>query len=248
MENKNYEKLFEAILEKDEKLIKVMKPNKARVFWGVVIGLFFTLFWLPIFAISALWETQGNQQFYVGVTTHFWTVLGIILGVMVFIISLSVLFQSLWYKKRFDAYTTKRILIRTGVIGVDFKSLEYKSLNASTVKVGLIDKMIRKNTGTIMFGSPSSPLAAFGRANMSGFSFIFIQNPYEVLKEVKEYMELKKAEIVPVQGAVQVNAQTTTKASTTDMAAELTKIEELKKSGVITDKEYEAMRKKTLGL
>jgi len=97
-------------------------------------------------------------------------------------------FYRAWYKKRAYAVTNKRIIVRGGIIGVDFKFLEYKSINATTVNVGITDKVSKTNTGTITFGSPASPI---GMVNANGivsnpFVFMHIENPYEEHKFIKQ--------------------------------------------------------------
>ena len=61
-------------------------------------------------------------------------------------------------------------------------SLDIKNIGASNVCVTFLDKIVRKNTGSIRFGSNSSPISN------SYYSFSNIENPYQVYKEIKEYM------------------------------------------------------------
>ena len=65
--------------------------------------------------------------------------------------------------------------------------LEY--IGATTVYVSLIDKLLGGKTGSIRFGSMSSPIN-----NSSGttYSFSSVLNPYETYKNVKEKIEKAK--------------------------------------------------------
>jgi len=93
-----------------------------------------------------------------------------------------------YYTKQAYACTNKRIIVRGGIIGTDYKFLEYKSINATTVDVGIIDKVSKNNTGTITFGSPATPI---GMRDASGqktnpFVFGYIEDPYEEHKKIKQ--------------------------------------------------------------
>ena len=56
-------------------------------------------------------------------------------------------------------------------------------LGAMTVNVSWADKLLRKNTGMISFGSMASPMVnSVGTA----FTFSYLNNPYETYKEIKK--------------------------------------------------------------
>ena len=77
------------------------------------------------------------------------------------------------------AYTNKRLIVRSGIWGVDFQSLEYKDITSTSVSVGFLDK--GGKTGTLVFVSPSTH-------NNMAIKFQFIEKPYETMKEIKEYI------------------------------------------------------------
>lgn len=82
------------------------------------------------------------------------------------------------YKNLYYAYTNKRLIVRSGIIGVDYASLEYKDLTSSSVNVGFLDKSC--NTGTLEFVNPS----AHGKPIL----FQYVEKPYELMKEIKDYI------------------------------------------------------------
>jgi len=79
------------------------------------------------------------------------------------------------------ACTNKRIIVRSGLMGVDYKFLEHKSINATTVNVGIFDKVSKTNTGTIIFSSPTTPINV-----INPFVFGSIEDPYEEHKKIKQ--------------------------------------------------------------
>ena len=139
------EHLFDNILEKDEYIIKVIKPSKGRYWKAPLFPFGIPLFW-----------------------PHFLILMALTLFTLPF-------FYARGYTNLYYAYTNKRLIVRSGIIGVDYRSLDYKFITASSVDVGLLDK--GSNTGSLSFKSPTSSI-----------SFSYVQNPYELMKEIKDYM------------------------------------------------------------
>lgn len=168
-------RLFDDVLEVDETIQKGYKPNKKKVFASYVF--FYILISLFCgFLILGLWldgEISQNEKIIGTCCTG---------AVVLVVVLLTMWFVSLYYKNSYYVYTNKRIIVRTGVFGVDFHSLDIKNIGASNVCVTFLDKIVRKNTGSIRFGSNSSPISN------SYYSFSNIENPYQVYKEIKEYM------------------------------------------------------------
>lgn len=167
------EKLFENILDKNETIIKVFKPNKLKLFVkSILMAVLFCLFTLvPIlFSMASGGFFYYNYIFFVG---------------MIFLIIIDVVFTILYYNNLYYAYTNKRVIIRTGIFGVDFKSLDMGMIGAVNVYVSFLDKILRKNTGSISFGSTSSPMVNY----TSMFRFSNLTTPYEIYKEIKNEID-----------------------------------------------------------
>lgn len=188
---------IELILDKDEQIIKQYKPNKTR---AVALGL---LSLIPLLLIGGLFLTisilqfnsviKFSQEFGDGTPLVAFMFLGfgvLILCTFVVIFLYSVVFTFVSYKKRLYCITNKRIIIRSGFIGVDFSALDIKAINSINVTVNFLDKWVKPNTGTITFGSASTPLVLQGKG-VSRFLFAHIENPYEVYKEIKEMSVIK---------------------------------------------------------
>jgi len=176
--------IFADILEKDEKVLKIWRPNATKFwcFWSLI--WFWSLVWFALIPIPMLFNENGWR----GVNTGFWIALGVCIGVIVFGILIGWITGALWLNKRHYAYTETRILVRGGIIGVDYKSLEFKSLTATVVRVSLLDKLVRKNTGSIRFGSAASPVLSLWSSHSNQYVFDHIEKPYDTLREIKEYM------------------------------------------------------------
>ena len=177
--------LFEPILDDDEEVIKVIRLHKGRAWFSTIVSLIlFSLVILPLGILMIIFHepTLPDEEDMMGfgiMLLCFWALVMLIAIVCV----------ALWCSKTVYAWTNKRVLIRTGYIGVDYKSLDLNMVGALSVNVNIIDKLLRKNTGTISFGSMASPMTT---QNISKFSFSFIHEPYQIYKEVKVYIDQKK--------------------------------------------------------
>jgi len=184
MDKEYKQKIFDPVLEKGEEIVGAFKPNRKKFWWQTWLTVFVCTVWFFLVPIALLFDETG----YVGVGTAFWVSFGIVMGITLITIAVAWLCGALWLKNTYYVYSDRRILIRTGIIGIDYKSLEYKSLNATVVRVSLIDKIVGKNTGTIKFGSPSSPVLNIWSGNSNQYMFCHIEKPYENMKIIKEHI------------------------------------------------------------
>lgn len=180
------ENMFDMILDSDEKIEKVFKPHKGKFMFSTLFGwvimlLMFAL--VAVFAILFPGEDVSVDKIY----------LLIPIGVFVASILIVWMFAEIYYKNLYFAYSNKRVIIRSGIFGVDYKSLDMSMIGAVNVYVSLIDKILKKNTGSIMFGSTASPIG-YGQTT-SIYKFNNIVNPYETCKEIKSFIDTYKKKI-----------------------------------------------------
>ena len=148
------DRLFDSILEKDEKIIKIIKPNKKR-YWKAPI--------FP-FAIPIFWP-------------HF-------LFFMAITLFTPPIFFVRNYKNSFYAYTNKRLIVRRGSMRAYFKTLDYKQVNETSVEVGILDKSKNTTTGSLVFKNSAK----------RKITFDYVENPYDLMNEIKEYMNTVNAD------------------------------------------------------
>lgn len=172
-------RVFDDVLEVGEKIEKGYKPVKSKMFLsGIFAFSIFNIFMIILAVINLFGEQTSLTE----------TLLGTLIpgGLAVVGIILSMVFACLRYKNTYYAVTNKRLIIRTGIFGVDFNALDIENIGASSVSVSLLDKILRKNTGSLKFGSNSSPINA--DRSINGYMFMHIENPYQVHKEIKEHI------------------------------------------------------------
>ena len=182
----DYKQLFELILDKDEEIIKTFKPDKVKMCWWYMWCAIWTnvciLFCgIPV-ALGIVLDPEIAAPAWAA-----WLTVGILAVVVLIIFLLYYWFFRLAYAKCVYAYSNKRVIIRHGVFGTDYKSLDMSMVGATGVNVGILDKMIRKNTGSIFMGSMASPVMAGAM-----FALMHVKNPYEVYKEIKEVIDNSK--------------------------------------------------------
>ena len=141
----NTEKLFYEILDEDEEIIKVIKPSKSRYWKFFLMPLIVPIF-LP----------------------HF---IAIMACTLFFIIPL---LYAKSYNNLYYAFTNKRLIKRCGTTGISYKTLDYKNITSTEVKVGLLDKG-KKKTGTLYF-----------KKSNGSFAFDYVEDPYDLMREIEE--------------------------------------------------------------
>ncbi|MGI6644160.1 MAG: PH domain-containing protein [Bacilli bacterium] len=180
---------FKDILTKDEEIVEVYKPHKGRFFISPLRGFLIT--WLFIFLMYVILffglEAEENAFAQNGI----YIVLYVLLGLLALSLILTLVFTNVGYKKRFYAYTNKRIIVRSGVIGVDYKSLDIVQIGAIEVRVDFLDKLFKSETGTIRFGSMANPIG--GQQGVVPFSFHFVEKPYKIYRTIKEDMDSRNS-------------------------------------------------------
>ena len=180
------EDLFCAVLEKDEKIIKMYKPDKKKFHWFVRLMIWVTMVWFYPIAFIAL-DPDVRAWFDMSGLAVAGIMIAAVTVLIIIVSCITRIFSSMFYTNRYYVYTDRRIIVRSGVFGIDYKSLEYKNLTATIVKVSLLDKLIKRKTGTIIFGSPSSPVTgALGQMAVNPYRFAHIVDPYVTLKAIKE--------------------------------------------------------------
>jgi|SRR5690554_7079284 len=169
---------FKNILDSDEYIINEYKPDKRKFYLTRILSVLFIVIFLS-FPLMVSFTIFDPFDIFINLIIT-------ILIILFVLIVLTTLLSKYSYEKRLYAYTNKRILIRTGIVGVDFKSLDIKAIGASEVTVDLIDKLVRRNTGTIKFGSHVTTTSTTG---IKSFQFVGIKDPYDVYREIKKYMD-----------------------------------------------------------
>jgi len=170
-----YEREFYDILNSNEKILWSDKPNKT-------IHL---LKGLPMFVIGLIWGiidigillAIGNSApiFFIGpfMLLHmmpFWIGIG----------GMARLFLN--YKNIYFAYTDKRIIVKSGLWGIDYKSVNLDSITDIEVNVNPVEN--GKGLGTIIIND--SFIGHGNNRRRLGTRLYGVDNPYEIYKDLKK--------------------------------------------------------------
>ena len=134
----------EDILSKDEKILQRLKPNKRvllleSVFKGLPVVLlwvaFDTFFIVMMIVTGAFKENPGLIPAVIAFfTLH-------LLPLWLYILNI---IKTMAGAKNIEyVFTDKRIIIRSGVIGIDFKNIYYTDVQGINCKVGIFDRMFK---------------------------------------------------------------------------------------------------------
>ncbi len=157
------------VLGENEQILWEGRPNKKAYITNKVLAM------LPIALIWLIIDCT-----FVFVTFKFDMPLPAKIGVCVFVCFHLIPFW-MWlsnaltansrHKNTKYALTTHRILIRTGLVGVDVQSISYKDVQSVNLKIGLVDKMLK--VGDLYFNLSN---------RRSQNAFFDVEAPYEVYK------------------------------------------------------------------
>jgi membrane protein YdbS with pleckstrin-like domain len=167
---------FESIKDDKEEILWTGKPKftpfiLANFFGGIFIILF-ALIW--IFANRNWGTNNGNDT-----SSYFW-----LFGLLPLVVGLLAFLKRVFsFSNTVYSYSDKRVMMRTGFIGTDFKTIDYDKISDIEVTVSVVEKMY--NVGTIRFFSGRTQTDE-GNTTKLYDSWSAIENPYEVFKMVKQ--------------------------------------------------------------
>ncbi len=138
---KQVEERFGQILESNEEIKRIEKPHAVRFF---VVQFCIAFFAMLIISTCAMIELVDYYGF--GVV---WAPSAI----SAFCILIYMLLSIFYYKNKFYCITNKRVIIRSGVVGADYKSIDLRDVSGVKLKKIWFDVLFKKRCGTIILGS-----------------------------------------------------------------------------------------------
>lgn len=170
------------ILSDDEEVLVNLKPNrKVYLLESIFKGLPVVLIWLAAdtFAITMIASTGTNYEPWLIAFFIFFFALHLI-PVWIYIYSIIKVIVS--YKNLEYVFTDKRIIVRSGLIGIDFKYVYYYEINSVTVNVGLFDRMFK--VGDIIIKSNNQVV----KVNDISYPYKYSNKIQEIVRDLKADM------------------------------------------------------------
>ena len=140
--DKKYQNI-ESILSEGENILWRGKPKKSAFVWGKVLGMLpFALIWLlfdgAFIAVLCVFGGALPTPMIVGIGVFF---LFHLLPVWIWVVN--VVTANRQHKNLEYAFTDRRIVVKSGTIGIDFKNIYYADISSVNVKVGLVDRLCK---------------------------------------------------------------------------------------------------------
>lgn len=135
---------IEDILSEDEAILQRLKPNrKVLLLEAIFKGLPFVLLWLAFdsfFIIMMITTGVFSQNPYMLIFVIAFFALHL-LPLWMYIANI---IKTMAGSKNIEyVFTNRRIIIRSGVIGIDFKTIYYTEVEGINCKVGIFDRMFK---------------------------------------------------------------------------------------------------------
>lgn len=187
--------VFNEILMKDEVIYKTLKPSKKRF---IIYPFLLTFIACSIFIICCLiialliYIFPGEDGAQSNFIAPLYTGLAFFI-IMLIVMGLQALLLNIKYKNTYYAVTNKRVLIRTGIIGITYSSLKIETIATINVISTWMDRLFKTNAGDVYFYSSSAPVVNLQQGNkMANYAFMSIEEPYKVYKDVNDFIETIK--------------------------------------------------------
>lgn len=176
MENINK---FSAILDKDEQVMwaetPVFLPYLLSGIWVGLIQIAMGIGWV-LFNEKLVGKGDNDQA-----QNLFW----IFGAIMVAAGGWIILRKLLSYGNTYYAYTNRRVIIRSGIVGANFKTIDYDKISDVEVSINLFERLF--NTGTIRFFSGRTTHDSDSNTTSKVYdTWEAIRDPYSIFKKVKE--------------------------------------------------------------
>jgi len=179
---------IQTILEDNEKVIKEQKQDlKSAMAFGILLMLIIAIF-AYIFQ-SILLNPESTCLINGQPSSHEECAKGtiyIVFFIYLFALVIPTLFY-LNYKVTTYIVTNKRLIVKSGLIGADIRSIYYDQIKSIFVNVGLIGKIF--STGTIMIDT--------GRISQDNAKTVYdrfsnIKTPYKTYKTIQDFLSNRK--------------------------------------------------------
>jgi len=167
---------FESIKDDKEEILWTGKPKFIPFIFTSVLGGIFTIGFAIVWLLTARgWGSNVDNN-----SPSFFWLLGFLPLVVAFFTFLKKIFS---FSNTAYSYSDKRVMMRSGFIGTDFKTIDYDKISDIEVTVSLVEKMY--NVGTIRFFSGRTQTDE-GNTTKLYDNWSAIADPYEVFKKVKQ--------------------------------------------------------------
>lgn len=183
--NSNSNSIFQHILNSDEEILWLEKPPRKPFLLVTLPAMFALIFgglisFTFIYAFAGQWFSFGNENGDTSIPLYGYIPI-VLISFPLWLGLLYPFYMIMTYKNIFYCYTNRRIVIRSGAWGVDYKTIEYDQITDLEVKVGPVGEKYATGNIIIFTGSDSE-------GKKISKTMYAITKPYEVFKNLKKVM------------------------------------------------------------
>jgi len=168
---------IQQILEPKEKAVYDGKPEYAPYITAAIFGALIASAFVGIF-IGAFLKS---------------IIFAIVAGITIFIVG--IILANMAYTRTHYAITNKRAIIQKGIIGRDFKSIDYDRMQNVSVDVGILGVIFKVGSVKIFTGEMETVGGKHPRIQAKYDRFNYVASPYEVLKKLQTHLSIRKEEL-----------------------------------------------------
>ncbi len=169
-------KEYVQLLSQNEKVLWEGKP----VFFPYFVKSFAVVpFGALFFGFILVWMVQMSETF------GLFALIGMSFALTGLGVALSPLYCLLVYSNLWYVITDKRVIFQMGIVGRDFKVIDFDKIQSMGVEVGFIDKLFGQNSGSIAIDT--GRLTTFkDNSYPNPYILISVSNPYKVFEFLKK--------------------------------------------------------------
>jgi len=171
------------VLERSERKVWEGKINRKVMFTGLIIGLVIVILISAFFFVKETIDyTSNGKPKQIG---------GFTIGIIVLVVGMLIIFLNFFSNLVVEyGITNKRIIIKSGLIGTDYKSIYFEQISQVVVDVGLIGKIF--GTGNLKIDTGKTETYSSGGARVGGVSHqsIRTRTMYDTLKNIDNPYEV----------------------------------------------------------
>ena len=162
------------ILEPKERVVYDGKPEYAPYITAAIFGTLIAVIVIGIF-IGAFLKS---------------ILVAVIAGVIIFVVGITL--SNMAYTRTHYAITNKRAIVQSGIIGRDFKSIDYDRMQNVSVNVGILGIIFKVGSVKIFTGEMETVGGKHPRIQAKYDRFNYVASPYEVLKKLQTHLSTRK--------------------------------------------------------
>lgn len=175
---------FLSIMDDDEQIIITKKPERIPFLLQATPLLLIGVVWFVIVGIMMPFSFDDFfMEFDSSISNPFIMIFSLVRFMPLIIGVVQIIYYFLVYNNTHYAITSKRVILKSGVFGIDYKTIDYDQIKNMEVNVGPIEKLFSVGTIRIFTGEI---ITNNQQTRSITTDLTAITHPYDVFKQLKK--------------------------------------------------------------